>query len=198
MANVIPIVLFAVLLLSGCFTFTPLPTDERPAAWAQPVPDAHLGNFYQVTPDLYRAHYPSGEKDLRDLLNAGIATVINLRAHTSADATIAAAGLVTHTYKMNAGAVSQDDLEHVLRLILGSPKPVLVHCWHGADRTGFIIASYRIVCQGWSKEEAIREMRHGGFNSHRIYASMADILRSLDTEALQSRILVSCKIQTTE
>ena len=41
--------------------------------------------------------------------------------------------------------------------------PVLVHCKHGADRTGCIVALYRIVFQSWSKEAAIDEMHNGGY-----------------------------------
>lgn len=39
---------------------------------------------------------------------------------------------------------------------------------HGSDRTGTMCALYRIAVQGWSKEDAIREMTAGGFGFHRI------------------------------
>ena len=38
-------------------------------------------------------------------------------------------------------------------------RPVFVHCKHGADRTGTMVAFYRILFEGWSKDEAIREMK---------------------------------------
>ncbi len=44
--------------------------------------------------------------------------------------------------------------------------PVLVHCQHGADRTGTMCAVYRIVVQGWTKEKALEEMIEGGFGFH--------------------------------
>jgi protein-tyrosine phosphatase len=46
-------------------------------------------------------------------------------------------------------------------LHLGS---VFVHCLHGVDRTGFMIACYRIRVQGWSPYDAIKEMKALGFH----------------------------------
>ena len=46
--------------------------------------------------------------------------------------------------------------------------PVLVHCLHGSDRTGTIVAMYRIVEQGWTREAAIAEMTGGGYGYHAV------------------------------
>ena len=178
----------SLLVLGGCLTMRQLPSEERPAYWAQPVHDTHLGNFWQVTPDLYRSSYPNGTQDADDLRNVGIATVINLRAHVKSEEEICSGGFTTHRYKMNANTVSLDDLREVLRLIIDSPKPVLVHCWHGADRTGFIIAGYRVVCQGWDKEEAIREMQLGGFNFHVNYANIANVIRAINVASMRHEL----------
>ena len=40
-----------------------------------------------------------------------------------------------------------------------SNGPVLVHCWHGSDRTGCVCASHRIIFSGWSREQANAELR---------------------------------------
>jgi tyrosine-protein phosphatase SIW14 len=37
------------------------------------------------------------------------------------------------------------------------PKPLLVHCLHGKDRTGYMIAKYRMIVQGWPYEKAWKE-----------------------------------------
>jgi protein tyrosine/serine phosphatase len=44
------------------------------------------------------------------------------------------------------------------KLEAGFPKPVLIHCIGGADRTGVMTALYRMEFQGWDLEEAKREM----------------------------------------
>ena len=42
-------------------------------------------------------------------------------------------------------------------------KRVFVHCHAGVDRTGMAIASYRMAKEGWSPDEAMKEMQLFGF-----------------------------------
>jgi protein-tyrosine phosphatase len=41
--------------------------------------------------------------------------------------------------------------------------PVLIHCHAGLHRTGVLTAVYRMEYQGWSTNEAYREMKAEGF-----------------------------------
>jgi len=43
-------------------------------------------------------------------------------------------------------------------------RPIYVHCLNGLDRTGYIIAAYRVKKCGWSIREAVTEMRSVGFS----------------------------------
>lgn len=40
---------------------------------------------------------------------------------------------------------------------------IYVHCAHGADRTGLLIGFYRMIVEGVSRQDALREMRRHGF-----------------------------------
>ncbi len=42
-------------------------------------------------------------------------------------------------------------------------QKVLLHCYHGSDRTGASVAMYRIIFQNWSTTDALAEMKHGGY-----------------------------------
>lgn len=55
--------------------------------------------------------------------------------------------------------------------IVNSPtrRPVFVHCKHGSDRTGMMIAFYRMTNDGWSVEEAYAEMESLGFHKMFVY-----------------------------
>jgi len=64
-------------------------------------------------------------------------------------------------------------------------QPVFVHCQHGADRTGMMTAIYRVVVEGWSKEDAVAEMTEGGFGFHSIWKDLVDYVREVDVERLR-------------
>lgn len=46
---------------------------------------------------------------------------------------------------------------------------VLIHCYHGSDRTGASIAMYHIIFENWSTEDVPSEMKHGGYGFHPIW-----------------------------
>jgi hypothetical protein len=51
-----------------------------------------------------------------------------------------------------------------LTLLRQNPdKKIFVHCRLGDDRTGMMIAAYRIAEEGWTAEEARKEMQKFGF-----------------------------------
>jgi protein tyrosine/serine phosphatase len=53
-------------------------------------------------------------------------------------------------------------LKIVVRYLVILRKPLLVHCKHGRDRTGFVVAAYRMIFQGWSFEKAYQECLDNG------------------------------------
>ena len=55
--------------------------------------------------------------------------------------------------------------------------PVLVHCQHGADRTGTMCAMYRILREGWTVDDAIDEMKNGGFGYHSVWGNLPRFIR---------------------
>lgn len=67
-------------------------------------------------------------------------------------------------------------------------KRVLVHCYHGADRTGLIIAMYRIIEQNWSIDDAKREMTAGGFGYHPIWINLEHMLNPTTVDAVRSEL----------
>tara|TARA_B100001094_G_C17501585_1_gene471289 strand:+ start:208 stop:474 length:267 start_codon:yes stop_codon:yes gene_type:complete len=73
--------------------------------------------------------------------------------------------------------------------IVSAPQkqPVLVHCQHGADRTGTMCAIYQVALQGWTKEEAIREMKDGGYDHHKIFKNLGRYIRKLDVAPIKKR-----------
>ena len=89
---------------------------------------------------------------------------------------------------MEAWDADEDEIVKSLRIVTDKTKaPVFAHCQHGADRTGTMVATYRIVVQGWTREEAIREMRQGPFGFHEIWTGLPGFLKALDVEKLRRK-----------
>lgn len=179
-----PLALAAALLLGS-----PLPlahADERPAAWAQPVDTAF--NLYRMSPTLYRSAMPRGQ-DVALLEKLGIHSVLTF---TKPDdkAWLGDAPLQVLRYPTHADRVDDADVIAVLRLLQSAQQqgPVLMHCSHGRDRTGLFGAMYRIVIQGWSREDALKEMIDGGFGHEDDMQPAIRYVQKADVEAIRSAL----------
>jgi len=115
-----------------------------------------------------------------------VKTVVNLRAVNSDRDEIADAALAYEHISFKAWHAEDEDVVRFLRIVTDSERqPVFVHCQHGADRTGMMTAIYRIVVEGWSKEDAIAEMTEGGFGFHSIWKDLVEYVRKVDVERLR-------------
>jgi tyrosine-protein phosphatase SIW14 len=179
-------VFFAGLLIS-CSALLPggESSRARPPEWAQPVPGLALDNCYRVSADLYRSEQPE-RSDLSALKNLGIRSVVSLYQFLPDSRAFERAGFRLFQQHMAAGSVTEEDLRRALASIRDAPKPVLVHCWRGSDRTGAVVAAYRIAFQGWTREQAIDELVNGGFGFHASsYPNIVALIRSLDVGKLK-------------
>jgi len=130
---------------------------------------AELPNFHQVNSQLYRGGQPKpgGMSRVKAL---GIKTIVNLRgedAQTQAEGAEARElGLSYHSIPLpEFSGPKEEDVQRVLDII-NAPEnqPVFVHCRRGKDRTGTIIASYRIAHDGWNSADAKKEAKARGMS----------------------------------
>jgi protein tyrosine/serine phosphatase len=161
------------------------PTTNRPASWAQPITLTGVPNLHKVSETLYRSAQPTAE-GMKNLKRMGIETIVNLRSfHSDRDEIGNTELWYEHVY-MKAWHPEQKEIVRFLRIITNpSRTPVLVHCQHGADRTGTMCAVYRIAVQGWTKEEALREMTEGDFGFHEVWTNLTSWLPELDVESIR-------------
>jgi protein tyrosine phosphatase (PTP) superfamily phosphohydrolase (DUF442 family) len=173
------------LVFSGSFAAEKV----RPAEWAVPVKVDGGPNLYRVTPSLYRSAQPTLQ-GFRNLGQLGIRTVINLRGGEDDGRAALALGFRLESVPLSAARIRHDANVQILRLLGRSDLgPVLVHCQHGADRTGMICALYRMVYQGWDRGKAIDEMRKGGYGFHSIWHGLVEYLEAVDLEALRQDVV---------
>ncbi|MDR3456470.1 MAG: tyrosine-protein phosphatase [Verrucomicrobiae bacterium] len=160
---------------------------SRPANWAQPVVVAGIGNCHRVTTNLYRGAQPTAE-GLKHLQALGVKTVISLRDLHSDKDVVAGTGLKLVRLKMEPWHSDEDEVVRFLRAATDTNNvPVFVHCERGADRTGTMCAMYRIVVCGWTKEQALDEMKRGGFGFNPLWQNLVYFIEKADIAEIKRR-----------
>lgn len=159
------------VLAAGCAT---RPNVPRTHAWALPCDSCidGISNFAQVNEKLWRGAQP----DMNDpdifikLAKRGVKTVINLRYNHDDFARLKQTDIRYLWIPMLAWHPREPNLViflGALREAFADPNqwPVLVHCEDGKDRTGYAIATYRVVEEQWEAESAIQEMFDFRYNA---------------------------------
>lgn len=151
----------------------------RPLTWAQPVIGTQLDNFHRVSPEVYRSGQPKA-RDLKLLVEKlGVKSVLCLRDLHNDDDEAEGLPLALYRVEMEADDVEPEKVARAMQIIKDAPKPILIHCWHGSDRTGLVVAAYRITFQGWEPTVAADELANGGFGyHHKMFPGIAEWLRS--------------------
>lgn len=163
------------LISSGCIHTAAV--KPRPENWAQTVEVAGMPNLHRVSPELYRSALP-GERGYESARKFGIKTVVNLRPGPSTSDLNGKPDPDYLNIPVRTSEPTYDQARLFLKVVDDPARaPVLLHCYHGADRTGAFIALYRINRQGWTKDEAIREMTGGGYHFHTMWKSLVDWVR---------------------
>jgi len=180
----VALLIFPLTFSMACSASAGEPT--RPAAWAVPQQGEGLSNFFKVTDNLYRGAQPSAE-GMKTLEKLGFKTVINLRNLHDDDELLK--GTALKGIHIDVNPMDADDWEEHLAFLKAATDPanlpVFLHCQHGADRTGMMIAVYRMAVQGWSRAEALREMTEGGYGFHKVWWNIVRAVKKVDVEKLR-------------
>lgn len=145
-----------------------------------------LSNFAKVTDALYRGAQPTKE-GFAELKKLGVKTIINLRAKHSDEELIKGLDLNYFSIPINTWNLDNKHTARFLSIVMDkSNQPVFVHCQHGSDRTGTMVAVYRVYAQKWKAEDAIKELPVFGF--HKIWVNLKKYLRSLDIKKLEAEM----------
>jgi protein tyrosine/serine phosphatase len=128
---------------------------------------AATDNFHTVIAgEVYRSSQPSAEA-ITDLEKRyGIKTILNLRGESNkpdwynAEIAQAKALNITHIdFSMSAGKeLSEEKAQALIKIMRDAPKPILIHCRSGADRTGLASALYMAAIAGTSEKTAEGQM----------------------------------------
>jgi tyrosine-protein phosphatase SIW14 len=158
--------LFVVLSLSVPATTQARPADTHSNIAAVPT---RIDNFGRVSPNYYRGAQPKGH-DYTDLAALGVKALINLTsddAQRDEKAMTESAGMRYFQIPMTTHeAPTSAKLAEFLSIVTDpANQPVYVHCVGGRHRTGVMTAVYRIAQDGWTADQAFKEMKQFKFGS---------------------------------
>jgi len=155
-------------------------------AWAERLEVPGVPNLHKVSDSLYRGGQPT-EEGVLQLKALGVKTIVNLRTwHSDRDEIGQTHDVNYERITTQPWDVGDEDAIRFLRIVTDPAQaPVYVHCQRGADRTGTMCAIYRIVVQGWTKDEALAEMTQGGFGFYEGWKGLVETIRALDVETLR-------------
>jgi tyrosine-protein phosphatase SIW14 len=177
--------LFVAVFIAGCGN---RPTTPPTRPLAKPCDTCIMGvsNFAKLSSALWRGAQPSKE-GFRNLEAAGVKTIVNFR-HDHDDLPLLAGTQLKYLW-IPARAWKPEEQDLVLFLkVLEDPKnwPVFVHCAEGKDRTGYSVATYRIVVEDWSSDDAIHEMFEFHYNP--IWFENPRFLQRLNAKQVLARV----------
>ncbi len=126
-----------------------------------------LPNFHKINENFYRGGQPTAE-GIKRLARLGVKTVINFR---DPDGKVRREKQVTEENGMrffnphlsNWFKPKDSEIEKIIEIIQDpANQPVFIHCKRGADRTGTVVAVYRMKFEGWTDREANKEAKEFG------------------------------------
>lgn len=141
----------------------PTPTEEH--SFGRGLTIEGVPNAGQVTANLYRGGQPTAT-GFDALASMGINIVVDLRGSREGESErVAKLGMRYVAIPWHCPFPKDETFARFLKLMRDHPdKKVFVHCRLGDDRTGMMIAAYRMAAEGWTADEAMIEMREFGFN----------------------------------
>jgi tyrosine-protein phosphatase SIW14 len=126
-----------------------------------------IKNFHQLNEQVYRGAQPTDE-GLQYLAKIGVKTVIDLREADeraqAEESVVTAAGMKYINVPMTGlTPPTQSEITRILEILEDETAgAVFVHCKQGVDRTGAVIAAYRIDHDHWDNARALSEAKSEG------------------------------------
>lgn len=129
----------------------------------------------KIEDGLYRGGRPTTPEERQALVDAGVRTILNLQEewwewfHGKTNDEVewcAGNNILNEHIEISPLLIPRREaLIAAVNIMRNSPRPLYVHCMEGKDRTGLAVASYRMIVNGWSKDDAVWEMKGCGYHS---------------------------------
>lgn len=179
------IIFYIGLIFTFAFCRYPVRNDKaRDPGWATEINGTSLHNLFKVNDSIYRSEQPDS-KAIKSFDSMGIKSILNLRENHSDTLLMGSGNINYYQVKFITSDFTDKEIIDALNVIKNAKKPLLIHCKHGSDRTGVVIAMYRIVFQHWEKEKALDELVNGGFGFHKIFQNIPNYIKMVDSDSIK-------------
>ena len=162
--------------------------DARPGATGVDISNVRIDNFGRVNPNYYRGAQPEGH-DYADLAALGVKTLVNLTsddAEPNERAMTEQAGMRYVQIPMTTHEPPTAGQLAAFLTIVNEPanQPVYVHCVGGRHRTGVMTAVYRMSNEGWTPDQAFKEMKQYNFGADFLHAEFKEFVYAYHPETV--------------
>lgn len=143
-------------------------------------------NFYEVDPGKFYRSAQMTKGELEDTIaKYGIKTVISMRGNPPSlfgqereIQTLSREKVEFHPFALEMDFFpSKKDLNEILELMHTAPKPILIHCRTGADRTGMISAIYELEEMKQPKEKALEQLSFRYWHVRKFHPAMSEFAK---------------------
>ena len=139
-----------------------------------------IKNFYKVSDILYRGSQPT-RNGYEQLAKLGIKTVVSLQVIPQQTELIKGFGMNPVHIPINPLDMKDEYAKEFLSVMANPANhPVYVHCLYGSDRTGTMVALYRIYIEHWPKERALAEMREDKYGFSEVFNNLKRYINTVD------------------
>jgi tyrosine-protein phosphatase SIW14 len=158
---------------------------------------AGVSNAGKVSEMLLRGAQPSAQ-GLAELKKLGVTTIVDLRGNSGPVAWERAQAESLGMRFVNIpvfgwSAPGDAKVAQFLKVVQQDPtQKIFVHCYYGEDRTGVMVATYRIAQQNWTPEQAAAEMNSFGFHYH-LYPGMKSYVREFPAKLAADPVFASLR-----
>jgi protein tyrosine/serine phosphatase len=158
---------------------------------------AGVPNAGKVSEMLLRGAQPSAQ-GLAELKKLGVTTIVDLRGNSGPVAWERAQAESLGMRFVNIpvlgwSAPGDAKVAQFLKVVQQDPtQKIFVHCYYGEDRTGVMVATYRIAQQNWTPEQAAAEMNSFGFHYH-LYPGMKSYVREFPAKFAADPVFASLR-----
>ena len=162
---------------------------------------AGVSNAGKVSEILLRGAQPSAQ-GLAELKKLGVTTIVDLRGNSGPVAWERAQAESLGMRFVNIpvlgwSAPNDAQVAQFLKVVQQDPtQKIFLHCYYGEDRTGVMVATYRIAQQNWTPEQAAAEMNSFGFHYH-LYPAMKSYVREFPAKLAADPVFASLRTPPT-